>query len=218
MVDMEELSNYAQIIKTGAILLLGTGFAIGGYMLIQAQKRLRQAQGALAMAKKLGMDTRGNYEDIERFQKEEYPVHSQELQALQELPDRYQEGIFEVEKKGNPGDFSTYVTKRTIGLVELIEEAPREYSAKASFVSPKERLVSELHIRTKDNRQGSVDFPHIFSPEEREAILNNTVAYEEKYSCHDEGEFHDLLQGWHYKLEVLDGPKKGLKLKEDITV
>lgn len=227
--DLEELAKYAQIIKTGAIILGGSACAALGYKIMKERKRLvrnqenlsrareglASAQGTLAMAENLG--GRPSYKDLKRFVDEEYYLHKAGLEQIQGLPERYNDGIFEVEKNVKEEGFSTHITKKTRGLVEAIEDGAKEYSAAASFVKDKEKTVSNIRIK-KDNEDGVLEFPRQLSNSEKNTLVGRRVAYEEKYSCYDEGAYHGLLQSWHYNIEVLDGPQKGFKLKEDVTI
>ena len=227
--DLEELGRYAQIIKTGVIILGGSALGVLGYKVMKARKELAQvhgdlsrnlgrAQETLTLARKLGGEP--SYKDLMHFQNVDYPKHIAQLKEIQEYPERYLVGIFEIKKKGQAGDFSTYVIKRTQGLVELIEDIVGDnklYDSAASFVPNKEKSVSRLYIK-KDNNSGIAEFPRTLSREEKDSVLNNKIAYEEKYSCYDEGEFLGLLQRWNYNLEVLEGNEKGFKLKEEVTV
>ncbi len=149
------------------------------------------------------------------FREREYPQHQSTLNQKKQGIERYQEGIFEVE---NDSGIDAHITKRASGLVRAIEDSSEIYSSAAFMVESKEKPKSILHIKTLGGKEGAVDFPHRFSLSERDAVLNRTISYEERYDCYDEGAFLGLLQGWHYTLEVLDGPNKGLKLEEDITV
>lgn len=154
---------------------------------------------------------------LEQFDRDELPQCKAKLEELQNLPEKYYEGIFEVEKSGNKGDFSTYITKRTQGIVERIQDGSQIYSSNALMVKDKSKPISRLYIRVNDLENGKVDFPRIFSNPEKDALFNHRISYKEVYSCHDEGGL-GLLQGWDYTLEILDGTHKGLKFNEDITV
>jgi len=222
--DLEELAKYAQIIKIGIIVLGGSALGVLIYKirketkkLAQAQGELESAQGALAMAENLGGKTKYTYKDLIHFRDEEYPSRKVELEQMQKLPEKYQEGIFEIEKKGQVEDFGTYLIKRTEGLVEAIEDSSKLYSSAASFVKDKDKTVSNIKLKT-ERGSGIVDFPRQLSDSERNVLVGRNVAYEEKYNCYDEGAYMGLLQGWHYTIEVLDGHQKGFKLREDITV
>lgn len=225
---LEKIAQISQIIKPlilvtggGAIAYLCYRIAKEKKLLKKAQEELARAQDTLRLAEnigeQLGIKNKGTWKELQHYVKEEYPVDKEQLRELQNKPKRYQEGIFEVEKEVKEEGFSTYITKRTQGLVEAIEDSSKRYSAAASFVDDKEKAVSNIRIKT-NNGQGVVEFPRQLSQQEKEAILNNSISYQEKYSCYDEGAYMGLLQGWHYNIEVLEGSNKGIKLQEDITV
>ncbi len=227
--ELEDIANISQVMKTAAIVIGGGAVGYLFYEIVKEKKRLveaqkdlsidqgdlSRAQGALELANELS--GKPSYKDLKSFINEEYPSHKTDLEKIQALLERYNEGIFEVEKKGREGDFSTYITKRTTGLIEVIEDNTKKYSAAASFVKNKEKSISNIRIKTIKG-DGNVEFPRQLSNLERDALVGRHIAYEEKYSCYDEGAYMGLLQGWHYNIEVLDGPNKGKKLEEDITV
>ena len=133
------------------------------------------------------------------------------------MPERYNKGIFEVEKNVKDDEFSTHVTKRTRGIVEGIEDDSKTYAAAASFVEDRKKIISSIRLRTEKGI-GVVEFPRQLSTSERDTLIGREISYEEKYSCYDEGAYTGLLQGWHYTIETLNDSKDRLKLKEDITV
>ena len=116
-------------------------------------------------------------------------------------------------------DLNADINKETVegkGVIDRIIEKTLTYPSLAIGVDDRKVEGVSLTFKEGDNTR-DVDFPRKFSKPEQKVILGYRAQYKMVHTSFYEGPA-GYIEGYNYRLKMIDGPEKNWELVEKITI